>query len=84
MIAFEEKHIRVPEDISVIGFDKIEIFGGIYPNLTLITQPQRVIGECAANQMLSLLRTPKEKRIHQVTILSTIINERSSVRFLAK
>ena len=27
--------IRVPEDLSVIGFDKLELFSAVFPGLTL-------------------------------------------------
>ncbi|MDD2647869.1 MAG: LacI family DNA-binding transcriptional regulator [Eubacteriales bacterium] len=55
MLALSELGIKVPEDISVIGFDKLDMFGEIFPNLTLIKQPQNAIGEQAAKLMLELL-----------------------------
>ena len=38
MLALQHNNIRVPEDLSVIGFDKLELFGEIFPDLTLIRQ----------------------------------------------
>ncbi|MDR1247907.1 MAG: LacI family transcriptional regulator [Treponema sp.] len=40
--------IRVPEDISVIGFDDIDIADYLHPRLTTIRQPIREIGEQSA------------------------------------
>ena len=55
MIALNEAACRVPDDISVIGFDKLDLFGAMYPSLTLVKQPQNAIGECVAKQLLRLL-----------------------------
>ncbi|MDR2742087.1 MAG: substrate-binding domain-containing protein [Treponema sp.] len=40
--------MRIPEDVSVIGFDDIDISNYIYPRLTTIRQPVIEIGEQAA------------------------------------
>jgi LacI family transcriptional regulator len=39
----------------VIGFDKLDMFGEIFPNLTLVQQPQNAIGEHVAKLMLERL-----------------------------
>ncbi len=79
MLALQRLQIRVPEDLSVIGFDKMELFGEIFPDLTLIRQPQRSIGEEAATLMLSLLADPK-KASHRIVTLSTTLAEGKSVQ----
>lgn len=42
-----EYGVKVPEDISVIGFDNIEISKYSIPTLTTISQPMRQMGELA-------------------------------------
>ena len=81
MLALQRKGIRVPEDLSVIGFDKLELFGEIFPDLTLIRQPQLSIGRETANLMLDLLGR-HENISHRVVTLSTELTEGSSVRQL--
>ncbi|MDD3334411.1 MAG: LacI family DNA-binding transcriptional regulator [Eubacteriales bacterium] len=78
MIALNEANIHVPEDLSLITFDKLDLFGSVYSYLTLVKQPQEVIGECVAKQMLNLLT--EENIPHQVTMLSSEFKEGSSVR----
>jgi LacI family transcriptional regulator len=46
--ALKDEGLRVPEDISVIGFDNIDISNYIVPRLTTIHQPITEIGEQAA------------------------------------
>lgn len=82
MIALTELGLSVPADISVIGFDKLDLFGAVYPNLTLVRQPQIAIGECVAKQMLDLLAPGEGAQAHQVITLSAQLLEGGSVKRL--
>ncbi|MBR1586476.1 MAG: LacI family DNA-binding transcriptional regulator [Clostridia bacterium] len=78
MLALQNMGIRVPEDLSVIGFDKLEMFGNIFPHLTLIHQPQHSIGQECANLILALLN--EENRLsHRTVILNTQLTRGTSV-----
>jgi LacI family transcriptional regulator len=48
--------LRVPEDISLIGFDDIESATYNTPSLTTIRQPLRQMGEVAAHTLLKRIR----------------------------
>jgi DNA-binding LacI/PurR family transcriptional regulator len=50
--AFTEAGRRIPDDISVIGFDNIELAGIVNPPLTTIHQPKYEIGEAAVEILL--------------------------------
>ena len=52
ILAFEEGGLRVPEDISVVGFDDIAIAVHNNPSLTTIRQPLQRMGEIAARTLL--------------------------------
>jgi LacI family transcriptional regulator len=82
MIALNETACRVPDDISVIGFDKLDLFGAMYPSLTLVKQPQNAIGECVARQILRLLSDPSAEPLNQIITLSTQLYEGSSIKKL--
>ena len=81
MLALQHMNIRVPEDLSVIGFDKLELFGEIFPDLTLIRQPQLSIGREAANLMLDML-ADRDSVPHRIVTLTTELTEGTSVRSL--
>ncbi len=82
MIALNETSCRVPDDISVIGFDKLDLFGAMYPSLTLVKQPQNAIGECVARQTLRLLSDTSSEPLNQIITLSTQLYEGSSIKKL--
>jgi DNA-binding LacI/PurR family transcriptional regulator len=50
--AFQEAGLRVPEDISVVGFDDIRIAVHNNPSLTTVRQPLQRMGEIAACALL--------------------------------
>lgn len=45
--------ISVPRDVSVVGFDDIELTGHVAPPLTTIRQPRLAIGRVAAQRLLN-------------------------------
>ena len=56
--ATEEKGLRVPEDLSLIGFDDIPLSAHTRPALTTVRQPFNSIGRHAIELLLSLLESP--------------------------
>ena len=56
MKAAREFGLRVPEDISVIGFDDIESASYFNPSLTTIRQPLHQMGAVAAHLLLQRIR----------------------------
>jgi LacI family transcriptional regulator len=58
MGAAEEFGLRIPEDVSLVGFDDISSSGHMRPPLTTVRQPLTEMGRCALELLLSLLETP--------------------------
>lgn len=53
--AARERGIYIPEDISVIGFDDIEVASYLVPALTTVRQDRAVIGQSCADIILRIL-----------------------------
>jgi LacI family transcriptional regulator len=49
--------MKVPEDISIIGFDNVSISQYSYPALSTITQPAFEKGVIAADMLVNYLHT---------------------------
>ncbi|MCS6825083.1 MAG: LacI family transcriptional regulator [Caldilinea sp.] len=50
-----ELGIRVPQDLSVVGYDDVEIAAYVTPPLTTVHQPKLRLGELAMQMLLDLL-----------------------------
>lgn len=78
MQAITRHGLRVPEDISIVGFDGHEMSD--FAGLTTIEQPVTLMGEMAAFSILERMNNPKADLRH--LILPTSLVVRSSTRKL--
>jgi len=60
--ALRENGRRVPEDVSVVGFDDIQSAAFQNPGLTTVRQPLRRMGSLAAETVLQSITTPAASR----------------------
>jgi LacI family transcriptional regulator len=55
MNTFKAQGFRIPEDLSVIGFDNVAISGFTTPSLTTIEQDRAAIGQNAADTLIKMI-----------------------------
>jgi LacI family transcriptional regulator len=53
--ALREEGIRVPHDISVVGFDDQQFVGEFYPRLTTVRQPEAQMGSIGVDLLMKLI-----------------------------
>jgi DNA-binding LacI/PurR family transcriptional regulator len=70
--AIEEKGLRVPEDISVIGYDGIRLGGLRSINLTSVAQPLAELGRISAQHLLERIENPALKS-RRTTVASKLV-----------
>ena len=58
LLALRDAGLRVPDDVSVIGFDDAFHAKHMWPPLTTVRQPVDMMGEAAASLLLKLLGEP--------------------------
>jgi len=68
--AIREYGLRVPEDISVVGYDGLDIGDFLLPRLTTVTQPTQVLTQRSANLLLA--QVEKRTRPVYVTVPFTL------------
>lgn len=61
--AVSELNKRIPEDISVVGFDGIEISQVMTPRLSTVKQNTQMIGQLAARKIVSLVEDNAKEEI---------------------
>ena len=72
------KGLRVPEDISVVGFDDIPIARHFNPTLTTVRQDQEAVGVQATELLLEMIKN-KSVQVKKIILTQELII-RSSVR----
>ena len=60
--------LRVPDDISVTGFDDIELARHVFPALTTVHVPHREMGRLAAENLVALIEHRAKKSTHQLDV----------------
>jgi LacI family transcriptional regulator len=76
-----EAGLRVPEDVSVVGFDDIQSAEFQHPGLTTIRQPLRKMGQTAAEVVLQRVRgSARERWPHEIVVEPELIVRESTGR----
>lgn len=60
--------LHIPEDISVAGYDGLNIASQFEPKLTTIRQDTKSIGRIAAERLIDLIEKPRTTLIEQITV----------------
>lgn len=72
-----EMGVRIPADISLIGFDDVELAALVHPPLTTIRQPKYEMGVAAVEMVMKLAHSKNRMPEHRV--LGVELMERASV-----
>jgi len=83
IIALNEKDVKIPDELSIIGFDYLEMAKLVKPLLTIVVQPMDQIGETAAKVLLKRLKGQKDD-FPKTYKLSTQLFIQNSVKNMRK
>ncbi|MCM1326776.1 MAG: LacI family transcriptional regulator [Bacteroidales bacterium] len=75
--AIRDRGLRIPEDVSVAGYDGINAARHIQPSLTTIRQDTEQMGCVAARELISLIERPKTTIVEQIVIPGNLIEGQS-------
>lgn len=66
--AIKDAGLRIPEDISVVGYDGILLSQVLDPKLTTLQQDTREMGRSAAQRLIDSIENPKASIIERVVV----------------
>lgn len=55
--ALHARKLRVPDDVSVIGFDDVQLASYVYPQLSTVRHPSKDIAERAVHKLLNMIES---------------------------
>jgi LacI family transcriptional regulator len=79
--AIRDRGLRVPDDVSVIGFDDIPTAASIHPALTTVRQPLEEMGRQATRMLLEFIANP-DRQVERLDLPTSLVI-RGSCRALA-
>ncbi|MCK4824411.1 substrate-binding domain-containing protein, partial [bacterium] len=79
----EEEGLKVPQDITVVGFDDIMWSSLVKPSLTTIAQPKRELGEIAAELLLEKISSKDTRKVEEIVLEPKLIVRESSGKRLS-
>jgi DNA-binding LacI/PurR family transcriptional regulator len=77
--AIQEEALRVPQDVSVVGFDDIQWAAFHTPSLTTVRQPLGKMGQIAAETLIRMIENPGEHS-SEIAIEPTLVVRESTGR----
>ena len=70
--AIHETGLRIPDDVSVAGYDGIRIARHYRPQLTTIIQDTKRLGQEAAMKLIDLIENPKTTLTEQIVVTGEV------------
>ena len=67
--------LRVPDDVSVVGFDNINETSIVTPELTTIHAPRERIAQLAVNRLLALMKGDSGAPIKQIIDVELVVRQ---------
>lgn len=78
MFECQRRGIRVPEDISILGFNDLEYCASTYPSLSSVTTPRAEMARRAAGSILEIIRGSGQRPLERRIDLGFRVTERES------
>lgn len=75
---FQSQGLKIPNDISIVGFDDIPFSQHWFPSLTTVTQPYKAMGEASVDMLIDIIENPASEE--QDLILPTEFAIRNSTK----
>jgi LacI family transcriptional regulator len=75
LCAVHEAGLRVPDDISVIGYDDIPLASYTVPRLTTIAQPARQLGRLAVERLVARLQNQEMPVLHDKLAVTLVVRD---------
>lgn len=71
--AIKKRGLRIPQDISVAGYDGIRVARQIEPAITTLAQNTKKLGRYAAEKLIGLIEKPKTTLVEQVIVQGELL-----------
>ncbi|WP_375437813.1 LacI family DNA-binding transcriptional regulator [uncultured Hymenobacter sp.] len=78
--ALHQRHLAIPEDVSLIGFTNLNVADLLAPSLSTVVQPAQEIGQVAAERLIDLIENKQRAKPVNTVKIPTELIVRDSTR----
>jgi len=75
---FRETGLRIPQDLSITGFDNIETASFVTPGLTTVRVPTRKIADLAVRHLVGIVEKQPPRRLQSMLTAELVVRESTS------
>lgn len=76
--ALHQHGLECPRDVSIVGFDDLEVASHVRPPLTTMRQPREALGRIAAGALIDIIEGQRHSRVPMHMVLSSELIVRGS------
>jgi len=69
----EQHHLKVPKDMSIVGYDGIFLSQILRPRITTMHQDTETIGKRAAEELIEQIENPRTYKRHRVVVKQDLL-----------
>lgn len=80
----KQNGLSIPQDLSVVGFDDLEIAGFVQPSLTTIRQDRTGLGRLAAEELITRLNSAQSKETSRIILAPVELIKRDTTATASK
>lgn len=80
MTAIRKAGLSIPGELSIVGFDDIELASAITPSLTTVAQPINEIARTATDLLIQRLKGKRAEANQRITLKAKLVQRESTAR----
>ena len=80
MSVLKERNVKIPHQVSFIGFDGMDVSRCVYPPLTTMYVDTKYLGECAAKRLLGLIDQDPNRKFFREIVFTPRLQEGGTVK----
>lgn len=81
--AFNEENIKIPEDMAIVGFDKLDVLNILGMNISFVSGPTAELGKVGMKMLVDIINNKNMRQINRITLLPELILK-GSERYMNK
>ncbi|MCY6371300.1 LacI family DNA-binding transcriptional regulator [Clostridium ganghwense] len=71
--AFYEEKMNIPEDIAIIGFDKLDVLNILGLDISFVNGPTVEMGRVGMNMLIDIIRNKNSREVKRITLLPELV-----------